>query len=432
MYVNFGQGLILNLIPNHVNFIFAKLIKKIFMLTKDSIYVILFSLPIYQLLFYTVQLISFKRKNPSKKYLGLLLFCMTTFLVLNAVKFLGYSEIFAYLYVIYLPILLSVAPAYFLYILSITQENHDVNKRERLILFSPSIIMLATNIIILSFMDQSSRLSLIDHNILNSGQETGNIPHVALGFWIGAIMLVFGQIAFAIAKVLKIMLSEAELMQKQPAHLAYLEWRWIIGISISVLIFLVINSLIEMVVPMNNMGIVVVYNFLMLLSGGLTGYLGMKQDTLLNQVEKIAAVSPVKEEEAPSSGFIEQNVLINSSFISSEEASEIQKVIVDYLSTEKPFMNSDFSMHDLCDKLNISRRKISFVLNDVIQKNFYGVINEYRIKEAEELLLKDDLNQMKIEVLGEMVGFQSKSSFNACFKKVTGMTPSEYRTKMKA
>jgi AraC-like DNA-binding protein len=62
-----------------------------------------------------------------------------------------------------------------------------------------------------------------------------------------------------------------------------------------------------------------------------------------------------------------------------------------------------------------------------MDKNFYSVINEYRVKEAEELLLKDDLNQLKIEVLGEMVGFQSKSSFNACFKKVTGMTPSEYR-----
>ncbi len=86
-------------------------------------------------------------------------------------------------------------------------------------------------------------------------------------------------------------------------------------------------------------------------------------------------------------------------------------------------------MHDLCNHLNISRRKISYVLNDVIQKNFYGVINEYRIKEAEELLLRDSLNQMKIEVLGEMVGFQSKSSFNACFKKVTGMTPSEFRMK---
>ncbi len=102
------------------------------MLTKESIYVIFFSLPVYQLLFYTVQLISFKRKNPSKKYLGLLLLSMTTFLVINAIHFLRYYDLFLYLYIIYIPVLLSIAPAYFLYILSITRENHDVKKKQRL------------------------------------------------------------------------------------------------------------------------------------------------------------------------------------------------------------------------------------------------------------------------------------------------------------
>ncbi|HOX79397.1 MAG TPA: hypothetical protein PLW31_15340, partial [Bacteroidales bacterium] len=75
------------------------------MLNKESIYVILFSIPIYQLLFYTVQLVSFRRKNPSKKYLGLLLLSMTAFLLMNAIHFLGYNDTFAYLYFIYLPVL---------------------------------------------------------------------------------------------------------------------------------------------------------------------------------------------------------------------------------------------------------------------------------------------------------------------------------------
>jgi AraC-like DNA-binding protein len=402
------------------------------MLTKDSIYVILFSLPVYQLLFYTVQLISFKRKNPSKKYLGLLLLSMTIFLVINAINFLGYKDIFAYLYLIYLPVLLSIAPAYFLYILSITRENHDVNKKERLILFSPAIIMLLANMIILGTMDQSSRMTLIDHEIIGDGGERGGISSIVLGFWIFATVLVFGQIAFAIAKVSRIMLYEAELMRKQPSHLAYLEWRWILGISLSVLIFLVINSLIEMIVPMKHMGIVVVYNLLMLIAGGLTGFLGMKQDTLLNQVEKIAIAPEFEDREIQAAPVAEIKENNGGAFISKSEADEIHKMIINYLESEKPYTNSDFSMHDLCNKLNVSRRKISYVLNDVIEKNFYGVINELRVKEAEELLLKDDLNQMKIEVLGEMVGFQSKSSFNACFKKVTGMTPSEYRAKMKS
>ena len=401
------------------------------MLTKDSIYVILFSLPVYQLLFYTVQLISFKRKNPSKKYLGLLLLSMTTFLVINAINFLGYKDIFAYLYIIYLPVLLSIAPAYFLYILSITRDNHDVNKKERLILFSPAIIMLLANVFIIGTMDQTSRMALIDHDIMGNG-EGGGISAIVLGFWIVGTVLVFGQIAFAIAKVSRIMLFEADLMRQQPSHLAYLEWRWILGISLSVLIFLVINSLIEMIVPMKHMGIVLVYNLLMLITGGLTGFLGMKQDTLLNQVEKIAITPEFEDLEIQASHINEKKENNGGAIISKSEADEIHKMIINYLESEKPYTKSDFSMHDLCNKLNVSRRKISYVLNDVIEKNFYGVINEFRVKEAEELLMKDDLNQMKIEVLGEMVGFQSKSSFNACFKKVTGMTPSEYRAKMKA
>jgi len=400
---------------------------KTFMLTKDSIYVILFSLPVYQLLFYTVQLVSFKRKNPSKKYLGLLLLSMTIYLVINALYFLGYDNIFSYLYFIFLPVLLSIAPAYFLYILSITRENHDVNKWQRLILFSPSIILLIANIFILGFLDQSARVSMINEGFLNQGTTTDGGTGLLLGFWIAAIVMIFGQISFAIAKVSKIMLSEAELMRRQPSHLAYLEWRWILGISASVLIFLIINALIEMVVPMKYMGLVVVYNVLMLMAGGVTGYLGMKQDTLLNQVEKIGLATNSPSTEFSSANPPVKRETISADFISDAEAEEIQKLIVDYLNNEKPYIKTDFSMHDLCDRLNIGRRKISYVLNEVIHKNFYGVVNEYRVNEAIELLMKDGSNQLKIEVLGEMVGFQSKSSFNACFKKVTGMTPSEYR-----
>lgn len=399
------------------------------MLTKESIYVIFFSLPVYQLLFYTVQLISFKRKNPSKKYLGLLLLSMTTFLVINAIHFLRYYDLFLYLYIIYIPVLLSIAPAYFLYILSITRENHDVKKKQRLILFLPSIIFLITNIIILSSLDQSARMSFISQDLFSRESDGNNTQGLLSGIWIGAIVLIFGQISFAIVKVSKIMMSEADLMRKQPSHLAYLEWRWILGISISVLIFLVINSLIEMVMPMKFIGLVVVYNLLMLISGGVTGYLGMKQDDLLNQVEKISFVPDINNTEILPVNVPENIETPSADFLSVEEAEEIHKSILAYLETEKPYIKSDFSMHDLCNHLNISRRKISYVLNDVIRKNFYGVINEYRIKEAEELLLRDSLNQMKIEVLGEMVGFQSKSSFNACFKKVTGMTPSEFRMK---
>jgi AraC-like DNA-binding protein len=299
-------------------------------------------------------------------------------------------------------------------------------------LFIPSIVYFIANILILGSMDMAARLSLVDQDIFINGSENNPNTSLLIGFWVVAILLVFAQIALVITKVSKIMILEAELMQQQPSHLAYLEWRWIIGISISVLIFLVLNVIIEMIVPMKHIGLVIVYNLLMLVTGGLTGYLGMKQDTLLNQVEKISNIDQLPGEE-----LVENHPGISKdpaagNLISPEEAEAIHRKILEYLAVEKPYVKSDFSMNDLCNSLNINRRKVSYVMNDVIRKNFYGVINEYRVKEAEELLLKDEMNQMKIEFLGEMVGFQSKSSFNACFKKVTGMTPSEYRVKKRA
>jgi AraC-like DNA-binding protein len=402
------------------------------MLTRDSFYVILFSLPVYQLLFYTVQLISFKRKNPSKKYLGLLLFSMTTFLVINAIHFMGYHRVFSYVYGIYLPVLLCVAPAYFLYILSITRENHDVGVMQKLVIFIPAIIVFLANIIVLGSMDQSTRIPMMQQGIFGYNADGPGNPDLLIAFWIGGIILIFGQIIYVSIKVTRILQTETDIMRKEPAYLAYLEWRWILGISISVLIFLVINVMNEMLVPINHLGMALVYNVLMLLSGGITGFFGMKQDTLLNQVEKISFPSAKLINKMSGPNERPENIIGQPDFISSSEAKEIRDRLINYLESDKPFMKSDYSMHELCDNLNISRRKMSFVLNEVMDKNFYGVINEYRVREAETLLMQDDKNQLKIEVLGEMVGFQSKSSFNACFKKYTGHTPSEYRHKKRA
>lgn len=396
------------------------------MINQDSLYVILFSLPIYQILFYTVQLLSFKRINPSKKYLGLLLLSMTVFLVMTAVRLLGYTDTFSFMLVFYLPVLLSVAPSFFLYILSITRENHDVNKRQRTILFIPAIFILLVNLIILLVMDKTEMLAFIESGILGKGVYPGQFPFLMIS-WLAGIILVFFQIVFAVTRLIRIIQTEAEIMRQQPAHLAYLEWTWIIGISISVLVFLVINAVFEMIWPASNLGIAIVYNLLMLLSGGIAGYLGMKQDTLLNQVMKIDAPSgdPVLLESIPSQTHESKPSVVD--FIDEKEIDLILRKLPDILEKGKPYMKPDFSLQELSEKLQMNRRKVSYVLNEVMGKNFYGLINEYRVKEAQKLLLAEEASQYKIETLGEMVGFQSKSSFNACFKKYTGLTPSEYK-----
>ena len=47
--------------------------------------------------------------------------------------------------------------------------------------------------------------------------------------------------------------------------------------------------------------------------------------------------------------------------------------------------------------------------------------------EAQKLLLSKEGDIYTIEAIANKVGFHSKSSFNSSFKKITKITPSEFR-----
>jgi AraC-like DNA-binding protein len=171
-------------------------------------------------------------------------------------------------------------------------------------------------------------------------------------------------------------------------------------------------------------------NVLLLASGGIAGYYGMKQDTLLFQVASLERARPLS---APVQEMVLQKEELQGYPVQSrpiplipvEEARKIVKGLDNLMLTKKPFLDTRYSLSDLCLQLNTSRRVMTYVLNDVMGKNFYGVVNEYRMKEAIQIM-ENSGKKYTIEAIAEMVGFNSKSSFYACFKKYTGSSPKEY------
>jgi AraC-like DNA-binding protein len=130
------------------------------------------------------------------------------------------------------------------------------------------------------------------------------------------------------------------------------------------------------------------------------------------------------------SGFFKQATLddtakYKSSSLSSTQKETILSRLTQVMENEKPFLNPTFSLPDLADKLKTSVHQLSQVINEGLDKNFFELTAEYRVNEAKRLL-KDQPN-IKIEEIAEQVGYNSKSSFNTVFKKITGMTPSEFR-----
>ncbi len=97
-----------------------------------------------------------------------------------------------------------------------------------------------------------------------------------------------------------------------------------------------------------------------------------------------------------------------------------------YMLEYKPYLTYNITIEELSDATSISARHLSQIINQRLNKNFYDFINGYRVEEAKGLLT----NKVKALRVNEVMydsGFSSKSTFNAVFRKATGLTPSEYR-----
>ena len=96
---------------------------------------------------------------------------------------------------------------------------------------------------------------------------------------------------------------------------------------------------------------------------------------------------------------------------------------------DKPYLYSKLKVIDVARKIETSKHKLTYVINHDIESNFYRLINNHGVLKTKRLL-KDPVNKKyNLEVIAQMAGFQSKSSFNGCFKTITKVTPSAYRKK---
>ena len=104
---------------------------------------------------------------------------------------------------------------------------------------------------------------------------------------------------------------------------------------------------------------------------------------------------------------------------------EICDKVTSYLITTRAYTNPDLSLSKLLTNTRISARYISSAINGRYKKNFFDFINEMRIDDAKNRLRALDVYHTIDSVAGKC-GFRSRSAFFATFKKVEGMTPSQW------
>ncbi len=94
---------------------------------------------------------------------------------------------------------------------------------------------------------------------------------------------------------------------------------------------------------------------------------------------------------------------------------------------QKIYLDPNLTIPKLAEKMQIQPYLLSHIINQHFEQSFPDFINSYRIKEA-IILLHDQ--SIKISSIAADCGFNSLSSFNLAFKKITGKTPSDFRGKI--
>lgn len=141
--------------------------------------------------------------------------------------------------------------------------------------------------------------------------------------------------------------------------------------------------------------------------------------------ERIAAMTDTDNADTDSSG---QHPSTRKLVVGTEERERIAKEILRVMEESEEICSSDFSIDRLASEIGSNSRYVSEVINEVFEKNFRTLLNEYRVRKA-MLRLSDTANygHFTIKAISESVGYRSQATFISVFTKYTGLKPSIYQ-----
>jgi AraC-like DNA-binding protein len=109
-----------------------------------------------------------------------------------------------------------------------------------------------------------------------------------------------------------------------------------------------------------------------------------------------------------------------------EDRARLAQAIERVMQRERLYHDPMLSLPRLASAVGSNANDVSQVLNAHFGLGYHDYVARLRVADAQRILYDPDRTETLLEILLE-VGFNSKSVFNAAFKRETGLTPSEFR-----
>lgn len=107
------------------------------------------------------------------------------------------------------------------------------------------------------------------------------------------------------------------------------------------------------------------------------------------------------------------------------DCKDIATRMTQLMESKKLYLNPELKRADIALELGVSPSKLSQVISLYMKDNYYDFVNRFRMEEFKRMIANEEYRRYTLTALSERCGFK-KTSFFTTFRKVEGMTPTEY------
>lgn len=122
----------------------------------------------------------------------------------------------------------------------------------------------------------------------------------------------------------------------------------------------------------------------------------------------------------------QENQKYKKSGIEPGKLKKYARSIEEIMQTDQLFLNPELTLDDVSQALGISRHHLTQAFNTELKMSFYTYINSLRINAFLTLIEDTRYQHFTLLAIAYECGFNSKSTFNSVFKRIKGITPSQY------
>lgn len=365
---------------------------------------------IYQSLLFALFLLTLKKgKKLSNVLLALFLLAQAAIPLDNLIN---YGEAFKFVAIDISPNLFFTfglaywleAPLLFLYVRSMMYKNYKLTKWDALY-FVPFILYAFDFSMDWLMLDINTKLMIIQGDSIAEARVVDRVVHIARECM---------RLAFAIMCVVELNKYQ-KLIRNEVADVHSVDLNWLKMLVIGFLVIRIDSLFVALAilfsfefgfsVNFEVLGLAGNYSVMLLISGLI--FFSAGYSNVFKGVDRELSKQPEKLKEP--------------------KDPEKMAAITNYMQQSKPYLNHLLTLDGLANQLDMPPRSLSVIINRDFNKNFFEFVNYFRIEESKALLTNVQNRKATMLDVMDKSGFNSKATFNTFFKKLVGVTPSQYR-----